>query len=109
MLRVMRNHRLAAYDAENTKVEYQAAGYQPAIAPTICQGGYKAWDEAYNWVRNTAIAMHRPTVIAPPRATIGLVMDCDTTASNLILPSSNSETIRGRLFQDHQTSPCRRP
>ncbi|WP_370286813.1 vitamin B12-dependent ribonucleotide reductase [Pseudooceanicola nanhaiensis] len=82
MLRVMRNHRNAAYG--------NAEGYEKlAITPvpldhgncpdeTLVQLAMSAWDEALALGEKHGYRNAQSTVIAPT-GTIGLVMDCDTT------------------------------
>ena len=80
MLRVMRNHRLAAYDAD----EYEALSIKPqGIKAQYCldyllKSATKAWDEAVQMGEKHGYRNAQVTVIAPT-GTIGLVMDCDTT------------------------------
>ena len=80
MLRVMRNHRLAAYDAD----EYEALSVKPqGIKAKYCpdyllKAATKAWDEAVQMGEKYGYRNAQTTVIAPT-GTIGLVMDCDTT------------------------------
>jgi ribonucleoside-diphosphate reductase alpha chain len=80
MLRVMRNHRLAAYDAD----EYENIGIKPqGIKAKYCldyllTSATKAWDEAVQLGEKHGYRNAQTTVIAPT-GTIGLVMDCDTT------------------------------
>src|SRR6266542_57657 len=82
MLRVMRNHRRAAYNAAPS--EYEGLSIAPfGIDPTHCpapllEAARETWDRAValgeaNGYRNAQV-----TVLAPT-GTIGLVMDCDTT------------------------------
>jgi ribonucleoside-diphosphate reductase alpha chain len=80
MLRVMRNHRLAAYDAdsyENLSVKPQGlkAQYTPDY---LLKAACKAWDDAVELGERYGYRNAQATVIAPT-GTIGLVMDCDTT------------------------------
>ncbi|HEX3486022.1 MAG TPA: hypothetical protein VHT51_13240, partial [Micropepsaceae bacterium] len=82
MLRVIRNHRRAAYG--------EAAGYeklatQPvpldhkAITDTaLAQAARRVWDEAVAKGKQHGFRNAQASVIAPT-GTIGLVMDCDTT------------------------------
>ncbi len=80
MLRVMRNHRLAAYDAD----EYEGLQIKPqGIKAQYCldyllKAATKAWDEAVQLGEKYGYRNAQATVIAPT-GTIGLVMDCDTT------------------------------
>ncbi|MGC4035649.1 MAG: adenosylcobalamin-dependent ribonucleoside-diphosphate reductase [Chitinophagaceae bacterium] len=80
MLRVMRNHRLAAYDAD----EYEGLSVKPqGIKVKYCpdyllSAACKAWDEAVELGEKFGYRNAQATVIAPT-GTIGLVMDCDTT------------------------------
>lgn len=80
MMRVMRNHRLAAYDAD----EYEQLSLKPqGIKATYCpdyllKAACKAWDNAVELGEKNGYRNAQATVIAPT-GTIGLVMDCDTT------------------------------
>src|SRR5687767_10766576 len=80
MLRVMRNHRLAAYDAD----KYEALSLKPqGIKAQYCpayllKAACKAWDDAVELGEKYGYRNAQATVIAPT-GTIGLVMDCDTT------------------------------
>jgi len=80
MLRVMRNHRLAAYDAD----EYEGLSVKPqGIKAKYCpdyllSAACKAWDDAVELGEKFGYRNAQTTVIAPT-GTIGLVMDCDTT------------------------------
>jgi ribonucleoside-diphosphate reductase alpha chain len=82
MLRVIRNHRRAAYG--------QTDGYEKlAIAPVplddancsdqrLVGAARRAWDRAIELGQDAGFRNAQSTVIAPT-GTIGLVMDCDTT------------------------------
>src|SRR3984893_3955582 len=80
MMRVMRNHRLAAYDAD----EYENLSLKPqGIKAQYCpdymlKAACKAWDDAVEMGEKYGYRNAQATVIAPT-GTIGLVMDCDTT------------------------------
>ncbi len=80
MMRVMRNHRLAAYDAD----EYEGLSLKPqGIKAKYCpdyllKAACKAWDDAVELGEKHGFRNAQATVIAPT-GTIGLVMDCDTT------------------------------
>jgi ribonucleoside-diphosphate reductase alpha chain len=80
MMRVMRNHRLAAYDAD----EYESLSLKPqGIKAENCpdyllKAACKAWDDAVELGEKYGYRNAQATVIAPT-GTIGLVMDCDTT------------------------------
>ncbi len=82
MLRVMRNHRRAAYAV--SKTEYEQLETAPmGIDPRVCPGyllraARLAWDEALQLGERHGYRNAQVTVIAPT-GTIGLVMDCDTT------------------------------
>ena len=80
MLRVMRNHRLAAYDADvyeglSVKPQGLKAQYCPDY---LLKAACKAWDDAVELGEQFGYRNAQSTVIAPT-GTIGLVMDCDTT------------------------------
>src|SRR4051812_37777901 len=80
MLRVMRNHRRAAFDAD----EYENLGIKPqGIKVKYCpdyllKAAGKAWNDAVELGEKFGYRNAQTTVIAPT-GTIGLVMDCDTT------------------------------
>jgi ribonucleoside-diphosphate reductase alpha chain len=82
MLRVIRNHRRAAYQASH--VEYEGLTIAPAgIRPEHCPpdmllAARRAWDHALELGTAYGYRNAQVTVIAPT-GTIGLVMDCDTT------------------------------
>lgn len=81
MLRVMRNHRAAAYDAEDAYVglEIKPQGIQAKYCPdNMLKAATRAWDEAVQLGEKHGYRNAQTTVIAPT-GTIGLVMDCDTT------------------------------
>ncbi len=82
MLRVIRNHRRAAYGAPDEQYEgLQVApqGLDQGLCPqNIVDGAHSAWDRALTvgeeWgYRNAQVSLLAPT------GTIGLLMDCDTT------------------------------
>ncbi len=80
MLRVMRNHRLAAYDAdEYENLSIRPQGIKAKYCPdNLLKAAIKAWDEAVQLGEKYGYRNAQTTVIAPT-GTIGLVMDCDTT------------------------------
>jgi len=81
MLRVMRNHRAAAYDAADAYegLEIKPAGINAKYCPDyLLQSATKAWDDAVMYGEKYGYRNAQATVIAPT-GTIGLVMDCDTT------------------------------
>ena len=80
MLRVMRNHRLAAYDADEYEgLEVKPQGLKAKYCPDyLLKAATKAWDEAVRLGEKFGYRNAQATVIAPT-GTIGLVMDCDTT------------------------------
>ncbi len=82
MLRVMRNHRRAAY---GEKRDYEALSVRPVPldAPhcdwtDLVRAAEEAWDAALELGEDHGYRNAQTTVIAPT-GTIGLVMDCDTT------------------------------
>ena len=82
MLRVMRNHRRAAYgetsgyeDLTVLPVPLKASECPDARLP---EAAIKAWDKALELGEKHGYRNAQSTVIAPT-GTIGLVMDCDTT------------------------------
>jgi ribonucleoside-diphosphate reductase alpha chain len=82
MLRVIRNHRRAAYNARPE--EYEALsitpmGIDPAhCPPRLLQAAREIWDRAVGLGETYGYRNAQVTVLAPT-GTIGLVMDCDTT------------------------------
>ncbi|MCW5828779.1 MAG: vitamin B12-dependent ribonucleotide reductase [Deltaproteobacteria bacterium] len=82
MLRVIRNHRRAAYGVP--AAEYEGLTVVPmAISPKNCpdyllKAARRSWDEALAKGQEHGYRNAQVTVIAPT-GTIGLVMDCDTT------------------------------
>jgi ribonucleoside-diphosphate reductase alpha chain len=80
MLRVMRNHRLAAYDAdEYEQLSIKPVGIKAKYCPDyLLKAATKAWDDAVQMGEKYGYRNAQTTVIAPT-GTIGLVMDCDTT------------------------------
>ncbi len=81
MLRVMRNHRAAAYDAEEAYVglSIKPLGIKAKDCPDyMLKAACKAWDDAVELGEKYGYRNAQTTVIAPT-GTIGLVMDCDTT------------------------------
>lgn len=81
MLRVMRNHRAAAYDAADAYegIEIKPQGINAKYCPDyLLKAATKAWDDAVQMGEKYGYRNAQTTVIAPT-GTIGLVMDCDTT------------------------------
>lgn len=81
MLRVMRNHRAAAYDAADAYegLEIKPMGINARYCPDyMLKAATRAWDEAVQMGEQYGYRNAQATVIAPT-GTIGLVMDCDTT------------------------------
>ena len=80
MLRVIRNHRRAAYDLD----DYEQLQIKPqAINQELCpsdllHAAHQAWDDALELGKQFGYRNAQVTVLAPT-GTIGLVMDCDTT------------------------------
>jgi ribonucleoside-diphosphate reductase alpha chain len=81
MLRVMKNHRRAAYGRD----EYEQLATKPVpldakACPqvSLVSAAQKAWDEAVALGQQHGFRNAQVSVIAPT-GTIGLVMDCDTT------------------------------
>ena len=80
MLRVMHNHRLAAYDADKYEsLSLKPQGIKAQYCPAdLLSAACKAWDDAVELGEKHGYRNAQATVIAPT-GTIGLVMDCDTT------------------------------
>ena len=82
MLRVIRNHRRAAYNAKPSEYEgltIKPTGLKQEHTPEIFLKAAKTtWDNALAWGEEYGYRNAQVTVMAPT-GTIGLVMDCDTT------------------------------
>jgi ribonucleoside-diphosphate reductase alpha chain len=82
MLRVIRNHRRAAYNAQQDDYEGLTVfpfGIQPEnCPPDLLIAARRAWDRALELGTAYGYRNAQVTVVAPT-GTIGLVMDCDTT------------------------------
>ncbi len=81
MMRVMRNHRYAAYNAEDNyeNLEIKPMGIDQALCPDyLLKAACDAWDGALQLGEQFGYRNAQSTVIAPT-GTIGLLMDCDTT------------------------------
>ncbi len=82
MLRVIRNHRRAAYDAP--QAEYENLHVAPVgldqrvTPPELLSAAQECWDRALSTGEKYGFRNAQTTVIAPT-GTIGLLMDCDTT------------------------------
>jgi ribonucleoside-diphosphate reductase alpha chain len=82
MLRVIRNHRRAAYNARQE--EYEALAMPPLginphyTPPELLRAARESWDRALELGETYGYRNAQATVIAPT-GTIGLLMDCDTT------------------------------
>ncbi len=82
MLKVIRNHRRAAYDAAHG--DYEALTILPlpidqkVVPADMLTAAHDSWDRALNLGEKNGYRNAQTTVIAPT-GTIGLVMDCDTT------------------------------
>ncbi len=80
MLRVMRNHRRAAYDERG----YEGLTVTPyPLDQDLCprellEAAHDSWDKVIEWGTQHGYRNAQATVIAPT-GTIGLVMSCDTT------------------------------
>ena len=80
MLKVIRNHRRAAYDTDG----YEELSIKPVgIAQSLCPpdmyaAATEAWDKALELGVRNGYRNAQVTVLAPT-GTIGLIMDCDTT------------------------------
>ncbi len=82
MLRVMRNHRRAAYDAPSREYEglhVAPVGLDQNVTPApLLHAAQECWDKALAMGEQYGYRNAQSTVIAPT-GTIGLLMDCDTT------------------------------
>lgn len=82
MLRVIRNHRRAAYNAKPSEYEgltIKPVGINAEKCPSkLASAAREAWDRALTLGEKFGYRNAQVTVIAPT-GTIGLLMDCDTT------------------------------
>ncbi len=80
MLRVIRNHRRAAYnEAAYEGVSHRVVGIDPDLCPSdLLEAARNAWDVALERGEANGYRNAQATVLAPT-GTIGLLMDCDTT------------------------------
>lgn len=82
MLRVIRNHRRAAYNAAASEYEgltVTPLGIDAGLCPSyLLRSAQQVWDEALEKGREFGYRNAQVTVLAPT-GTIGLIMDCDTT------------------------------
>ena len=82
MLRVIRNHRRAAYNAPAS--EYEQLSIRPqgltgaGVPKRIVDAARESWDTALTYGEQWGYRNAQVTVLAPT-GTIGLLMDCDTT------------------------------
>src|SRR4029079_5468731 len=82
MLRVIRNHRRAAYNhptAEYEQLSVAPVGIHPEFCPDdLLKAARGAWDRALDLGQRHGYRNAQTTLLAPT-GTIGLLMDCDTT------------------------------
>lgn len=82
MLRVIRNHRRAAYNASPSEYEglsIRPMGINPRFVPDyLVDSAREIWDRALVLGEQYGFRNAQVTVLAPT-GTIGLIMDCDTT------------------------------
>ena len=82
MLRVIRNHRRAAYNApegEYEELSILPVGIDQEVCPSnLLKAAHHAWDRALEIGERNGFRNAQVTVLAPT-GTIGLIMDCDTT------------------------------
>ncbi len=82
MMRVMRNHRRAAYGEKKGYEDLQILPVplvdKDCPTPLLLTAAHKAWDRALELGKKHGYRNAQATCIAPT-GTIGLVMDCDTT------------------------------
>ncbi|MFZ0014401.1 MAG: adenosylcobalamin-dependent ribonucleoside-diphosphate reductase, partial [Acidimicrobiia bacterium] len=80
MLRVIRNHRVAAYDGDDyEEITTTVMGVDPDHCPAdLLEAARESWDLALEYGQAHGYRNAQATVLAPT-GTIGLLMDCDTT------------------------------
>ena len=80
MLRVIRNHRVAAYDGDDyDNISTTVMGIDGVVCPPdLLEAARSSWDLALQRGEKHGFRNAQATVLAPT-GTIGLLMDCDTT------------------------------
>jgi ribonucleoside-diphosphate reductase alpha chain len=80
MLRVMNNHKKAAYDSNDYEgLSHDLIAIDQVLCPKdLLAGAQQSWDEAVELGTKNGFRNAQATVLAPT-GTIGLLMDCDTT------------------------------
>jgi ribonucleoside-diphosphate reductase alpha chain len=80
MLRVIRNHRIAAYDGDDyDNISTEVVGIDADVCPpALLEAARTSWDLALERGEKNGYRNAQATVLAPT-GTIGLLMDCDTT------------------------------
>ena len=80
MLRVIRNHRMAAYDGDDyDNISTTVMGIDADLCPDdLLEAARSSWDLALERGEKHGYRNAQATVLAPT-GTIGLLMDCDTT------------------------------
>ncbi|MDC1040085.1 vitamin B12-dependent ribonucleotide reductase [Acidimicrobiia bacterium] len=80
MLRVMNNHKKAAYDSNDYEgLSHDLIAIDQELCPEdLLAGAQQSWDEAVELGAKNGYRNAQATVLAPT-GTIGLLMDCDTT------------------------------
>ena len=80
MLRVIRNHRVAAYDGDDyDNISTKVMGIDAELCPSdLLEAARQSWDLALERGEAHGYRNAQATVLAPT-GTIGLLMDCDTT------------------------------
>jgi len=80
MLRVIRNHRVAAYDGDDfDAITTKVMGIDPDVCPAdLLTAARESWDLALQRGEEHGYRNAQSSVLAPT-GTIGLLMDCDTT------------------------------
>ena len=80
MLRVMNNHRKAAYDSNDYEgLTHDLLAIDQDLCPEdLLKGAQASWDDAVELGTKNGYRNAQATVLAPT-GTIGLLMDCDTT------------------------------
>ncbi|MBS71937.1 MAG: ribonucleoside-diphosphate reductase, adenosylcobalamin-dependent [Thermoplasmata archaeon] len=98
MMKVMRNHRRAAYDANPEEYENLSVtpmGINAKNCPNdILEAARSSWDQAVMMGEEHGYRNAQTTVIAPT-GTIGLVMGCDTTGVEPMFSIVQYKTLAG--------------
>ena len=101
MLRVMNNHRKAAYDTNDYEgLSHDLIAINQELCPAdLLEAAQLSWDEAVELGTKNGYRNAQATVLAPT-GTIGLLMDCDTTGVEPDFALMKFKTCWWWLYED---------